>query len=97
MAKRLTKRVINKIHELRAAGLTGVAISKRLGKSRPTIYKVLHSSPSSNGATAPKKPAAPSNGSGLQAIEAIVRREVDMRLKAAKDAAVKALNESLTV
>lgn len=52
MAKRLTKRTINKIHELKAAGLNGVAISKAVGKSKPTVYKVLHSAPSSNGAGA---------------------------------------------
>jgi hypothetical protein len=64
-----------------------------------TIYKVINSpAPSSNGAAASRKPAAHRNGSsGLQEIESIIKREVNARLKSAKEAAMKALNESLTV
>ena len=49
MAKRLTARTINKIRELHRDGMNGTAIAKRLGKSRPTVYKILNAAPSSNG------------------------------------------------
>jgi len=89
MAKRLTAKVINKIRALHRDGLTGFAIAKRVKKSRPSIYKVIHSL---KGA-APKKHASSSNGAKLQtAIHTVVEREVRVRLKQIRERVLKAFS-----
>jgi hypothetical protein len=93
MAKRMGKKTINKIHQLRGEGLSGAAIAKRVKRSLPTIYKVL------SAGKAPDPVTSRSNGAkrvgGLSEIERIVQREVESRLKNAKYAAIKALTNSL--
>ena len=61
-------------------------------RSLKTVYKVLNSAPSTNGA-APKKSSAPAsmNGNELnRAIKAVVEKEVQARLMKVREAVLKA-------
>lgn len=65
---------------------------RRGGRPKGSKNKVSHNINVKRG---PGRPAK--NTKGLSEIEMIVRREVDARLKAAKDAAIKAFTASLSV
>jgi hypothetical protein len=97
MAKRLTKRTINRIHQLRIDGLSGPKISKAVGRSLVTVYKVLKARPGAAPGTAvTANPRSGMDGMSVK-ISEIVQREVEARLMTARDVGIKALTAALKV